>query len=526
MIEIKHKAKLHNRFDIVVKDIQTGEEEHYETENIILDRLYSEVLCINANRKIGAQLAFGNGAGTLEATRTALFSELGRKSTAIEDSNFDLEGGYTTKRVVINPNEYVGETFTEVGLAHTSSGIETHAMIEDSEGNPISIGPKTDTQEITIYSTFYAEVAGGYMEFPHTTNQGSQSQSPALQVLTGYLSTKALRNNASFTSSGRTIISQRGDKTVGDMSYVSRPESLLDTTHRFTVSDLALKKKQTPVFRLESANGNGKIKSIAFDLQPREEISSNSWFTGIRFVFPNAAFSGHTFTDRVIGTGDGATTGFNLDWDEQVEDSDTIKVDGTIKTRGTDYTIKPFSNGTTVRARNMQGTVYSSYYANTTTFSMLSGSASQHSIANTHFPIYMTYDFGSSRIWNLDAITVNNSNALRRLRHLIVEISTDETNWTEILELTGDPDAGMYSFTNGEINQPFRYLRINIVEKRHSSDLNCGFALHVNNDQIEFTSPPAENAPITGDWKVPYIPKDTGHMVDFQLTMQFGEGVT
>lgn len=42
-------------------------------------------------------------------------------------------------------------------------------------------------------------------------------------------------------------------------------------------------------------------------------------------------------------------------------------------------------------------------------------------------------------------------------------------------------------------------------------------------DQITFNEPPGEGDVITVDYSVPYIPKDENHVLDLQLSIQFGE---
>ena len=54
------------------------------------------------------------------------------------------------------PEEYVGETITEVGISYYSSSnyLHTHALIKDSEGNPLSIN-KTELDVVVIYATVF-----------------------------------------------------------------------------------------------------------------------------------------------------------------------------------------------------------------------------------------------------------------------------------------------------------------------------------------------------------------------------------
>lgn len=50
----------------------------------------------------------------------------------------------------------MGATITEVGISDTTNAINTHALITDAEGNPLSI-TKTDIDVVVIYATVFIE---------------------------------------------------------------------------------------------------------------------------------------------------------------------------------------------------------------------------------------------------------------------------------------------------------------------------------------------------------------------------------
>ena len=158
-MDIKLGCKIHNRFDIEVNDIRTGEivQKGY-AENIVLDSMYA-LLTEMSYSDWWWSIHYGRGTGTLEPTRTSLFSEIGyiRKTKVEKIYNAPPLASYSKCKIVITPSTAVGEIITEVGLGRDNT-IYTHALIKDAEGNPLSIGPKTDTQEITIYATVFAEL--------------------------------------------------------------------------------------------------------------------------------------------------------------------------------------------------------------------------------------------------------------------------------------------------------------------------------------------------------------------------------
>ncbi len=70
-------------------------------------------------------------------------------------------------------------------------------------------------------------------------------------------------------------------------------------------------------------------------------------------------------TDEIVGTGDGSNKVFVLDWSPVVAGSDTVRVDGTVKTRGTDYTIDNATGTITFVAAPAAGAVVTASYTYT-----------------------------------------------------------------------------------------------------------------------------------------------------------------
>ena len=154
-MNVKAGVNFHNRFDIEVRDLKTGElKQKGQAENIILDRMY-ERLC-NFNSYFD-YIHFGQGTGTLDPSRNALFNKLGYKSATTEETIKAFPVSKWTRKITLNPEEYAGYKITEVGISDSSSYINTHALVKDAEGNPLSID-KTDTDVIVIYATVFVEL--------------------------------------------------------------------------------------------------------------------------------------------------------------------------------------------------------------------------------------------------------------------------------------------------------------------------------------------------------------------------------
>ena len=164
MQNIKFKANLgirfHNRFDFVITDVESGEISRAfaalkpQAENIVLDRIYTRLLNFQSYFD---QIVFGSGTGTLAASRTTLFNRIGNKAAVMESLVRSYPNSSWTQKIRLETGEHNGTTLREVGISETTTNINTHALITDSEGNPLEI-EKTSSRIIDIYATVFFEV--------------------------------------------------------------------------------------------------------------------------------------------------------------------------------------------------------------------------------------------------------------------------------------------------------------------------------------------------------------------------------
>ena len=147
--------KIHNRFDIQVKDAETMEViQTAQAENIVLDRIYTRLLNFQSYFD---QIVFGSGTGILSPSRTTLFNRIGNKAAVAESLVRSYPTSVWTKKITLGTEEFNGQTIREVGISDTTTNINTHALITDSEGNPLSVD-KTSLKIIDIYATVFVEV--------------------------------------------------------------------------------------------------------------------------------------------------------------------------------------------------------------------------------------------------------------------------------------------------------------------------------------------------------------------------------
>lgn len=154
-MNIKQNAVIHNRFDIVVYDAETMEEiQRGQAENIVLDRAYTRLCNFQSYFD---NIVFGTGTGTPTPSRTTLFNRLGSKPATTEEVIRSYPTSKWTKNIRLGTLEYNGNTITEIGISDTTTSINTHAMITDAEGNPLSI-VKSDLVIVNIYATVFIDI--------------------------------------------------------------------------------------------------------------------------------------------------------------------------------------------------------------------------------------------------------------------------------------------------------------------------------------------------------------------------------
>lgn len=326
-MKIELPIKLHNKFEVEVKDVITGEivTKGY-AENIILDNFFN--LSTLGNDVF--RLHFGRGTGTIEASRTTLFNQIGYKTKNHVESVFNQVPvpSYSTHKIVINPDEFIGETFTEVGWGTGSTTIYTHALLKDSEGNPLTLGPKTNTQEITIYATNYF-----IPNFEDGITLLDITGSPTYNRSNAFLMYFTFRASSTFfsiySSSGtqyKTRLRINGETDVG---YISRNNTPVNGSFK------------TNLIKILTSQVNGKIKTLTL-----EPVGINTGYSGSSVIQLNletlaennsTIWSGHEFDKTPIGVGDGSQTVFNLTWDEVWEEKPkAVYVDGVLQ--GSGYT--------------------------------------------------------------------------------------------------------------------------------------------------------------------------------------------
>ena len=516
---------LHNRFDIEVRDSVTGElKQQARAFNVICDTLWDRLLHANDSNtwveyRYSTHILFGSGSGTPAASDTALFNQVGYRAMAAANTSThtDVLNGvaYVQHHITLQAGDNVGDTLTEVGIGYDTTHCVTHAMLEDMNGNPISI-EKTATDVITIYATIYFHWAPGgwangsiFIADNIGTNAGvSGINYNVLQWLAG-----------GFYYNTDDYYSMRfGAKAMGAIVSMANVNSADITSGYFTVNRSA--KKVTASCRYNVADVNMAIRFISISLGRVRgsnahvgqfcRMLSEGWYTP-------AAISG-----EAVGTGDGATTVFKTAF--------PVKTAGTVKVNGA-----ALASGVTMRTGlvNRQNAAYF--------LRPVAGKTSANTILYTLFPEGQYITTADS----YTVLTVQNKSVgpvvenpyyaegitelvVRRSgsnnTQITVEASDDLTNWTPIC--TGYEATGTASAVSVPAAlQNKRFFRLYAPNWGGS---NYGvYVRFVAGDGAEgniiFDAPPAAGAVITADYTPDCIAKDEDHVFDLTLEITFGE---
>ena len=296
MQNIKFKANLgirfHNRFDFVITDVESGEISRAfaalkpQAENIVLDRIYTRLLNFQSYFD---QIVFGSGTGTLAASRTTLFNRIGNKAAVTESSVRSYPNSAWTRKIRLETGEHNGTTLREVGISETTTNINTHALITDSEGNPLEI-EKTSSRIIDIYATVFVEV--------YSVDSGC------------FFYANGLRDYLTGGSAPSNVIS------IHDM--------------------LSFETERVPTLTATRTSNSGE-KSVTLTgkftvYQLNRDVKAIDWQGGgLRWLIPRAGvYTGTAKTNVQLGAGDGSNNTFVLPNKEVT--SLTVKVDGTTTT--------------------------------------------------------------------------------------------------------------------------------------------------------------------------------------------------
>lgn len=483
-MERKVKCTVHNRFDIEV--IRNGKviKKAY-AENILLDRIYTR-LCGYSTYFVN--ILFGTGTGELSPARTTMFALAGYKTATLVTKVKAYPLSQITKQITIGETEYVGQILTEVGISDHATNINTHAFLMDENGEQTVI-EKTNTDIVIIYATVFVTLQNKNS----LTFFGLDESSSFNNTLLNYLLTETV------TFSNVLYLNSLALKT--NINNASTPTSNITLTKNVNTPN----KKITYTGRVPIGNANFKIRQLNL-----KDILS--------FNIPDDVLPYINIENEILGAGDGVNKNFNTAFsdffDVEVKIDDILNNDYQYIKQDFDYFLTKITEASLTSAYT-----YSYDYKFLFTFNgSVSGSDYKHEI-----------DFlNGDKYYYLGVVSVGSY-----LRTNPASGFKDDIYYFK----AGRDKSHYYSIDNFKINYLGTVAPTDIIFSTYqgTTDTNYPFITQGSNDiyfrkeentGIEFINSPADGSVISASYKVPYIPKDTNHVLDVTMEIIFGEGVT
>ena len=488
-MELTKNVGIRNRFDIEVYDTVTEETTHYQATNIVLDAMWSRLVNFQT---YFVNIHYGTGTGSFASSSTSLFTHKGTKAATTHETVKALPTSRWVRRIVLNPEEEVGTTFTEVGVAYssTASNLVTHAAIADAEGNPITL-TKTATQVLTIYATIYIELGEEDAMYDGKVRwvQPIASANELVNYLTGSsYPTQAFRVSGEREwSNGVAPVSFAASSGFGPSGWTANAST---------------KKATTPVQRFGTTAGNGEVRCLGIG-------SSDSLGTMRAQVPVTGVYTSKAITGEALGTGDALNAGFNLSWADA--QSVIVKTDG-VTVNTLDYTLRPAYKNQNLFLRRPVATVAGTPESpQNLTDGVITTSASGLPTGSV-VGIDVGASYATTNVSRLRTYS-NNSGVTIYLR------GSANADFSESVAIGSGATVSGNWFNINFSPVSYRYYTLSSASYVQLREVE----LLAADDQITFTTPPALGAAITADYTVDYIPKDTKHVLDLQCAIQYGE---
>ena len=466
-MKIKSKVSVHNRFDIVKNGEWIG-----FAENIILDQTYSR-LCNFQSYFVN--IHFGTGAGTPMASRSSLFAHLGTKIASVEEVVTAFPTSKVTKKITLNPEEYIDSILTEVGIAYgaTNTYLMTHAMIKDSEGNPLSI-EKGSLDVVEIYaSVFVTLINNETLKFSQTAFYDENTKN----LLLAYL---------------------LNGTTYGTFIDIGKSHDELTT-----LSNNQIVASNTPTITVDISNKK-RTYSARFSISQGGETNGINEF-GLRDILRFRPITSERIEDYAIETADGIKTEFDLPFTHL--SNLVTKLNGVVLeySEYIDNQYKGF----------MQLTELLDYtYNNYLQMWLINLFAVENSNEQTAI-VKLRESINGKNIFG-EFMGTSSLNS-----QLSIYSSADGSEWS-LLKTFYSKNSNI---ANWELNITDDNLYYKFNSGGYTSQYIRNIRLLAEKPVVRFSTPPISGGVITISGDIPYYPKDENHLLDVTFEITFGEGV-
>ena len=533
-MNIDASIKFKNNYRLQHIDTITGETLHdLEFHNVVLDQIIDTVVQtpVYLANFVDFGIAIGDGSGIPSASDTQLFHEI-KKFTRLTGDCSSKDNNTLSFSVSVTIPAIASEVYdiSEVGVCFRNSMLVTHALILDSEGNPISV-KKKDTDKVILNCELYITFESEDIE-----NFNVDAFIPGSQWL-GTLGIQYLFGAATSLEAQRVSNASAGGRynTGSEIVYVNCP-----STYSLPAPSWVKDK-------------NARTFTVNFGPSRLPEFSMPTYIRGITFgrlgtiKLPNEAiFPRYKVSNITVGIGDGKTTKFKCPLNYFIAESETIRVGTEEKIRNIDYTIDNEANQDELieLSAGNEAIISGGFYreldymplfrkpfgkttANTRYYDQIGGNFGPNGF-NESNPLYL--DFKEPVKLNTLRVPLSSSGTLTLFGR-----DTEEEDWALIGQFTPNKENNHYNFDLCY----YRYIKLTIdgnaapVGNTGLGDgytsinntieeckKNCYFIGYVG-DGIEFTTPPPEGAVITMDayTDLPFV--SPNNVLDISATLTF-----
>lgn len=406
MIELKAPMSIKNEYVLELYDKDGKLKEKAYAYNLVTNQFWKDAFKTTTGWNPFKCMRLGTGTGTPSVSDTALFKSLVEVRTTVKSVQYAYPTSVATITATFPANASAIGVITEVGFSkgNYSPYLQTHALLQDSEGNPITIN-KTDTDTIIVTAKV------------HVTVSASEQLNlvPASSSIVAKMFTDASNLSISYVALCACPLKADTSMIVSNTSC----------TAAYSSRSFAF-----PTTRLDSGTGNNMYINAVYA-------------SGVGYIqLPNESiFPAYELQPMRVGTGDGITTSFNCPIPDFVENTEVVTIDGVELVRDVDYTVDPIGNNALNAsaisaysnfAKRISGAISSSTSYRTMQFGTKSMEYSGVMIGPQDKPLL--FDFGSEKLCNalfIDSLTNPNRYHDRAYACTIyLEYSNDGEAWS------------------------------------------------------------------------------------------------
>lgn len=529
MNKIDIGLSVHNKFE-VQRIRNGGVDKTAYAYNIVTNEFNRTLVGANNTTKCFAYLGIGTGEGTPSVEDSELFNHLATVAT----EEVSREAAYPTSTLVVQAT-FPADTskvgiLTEVGLRNAAEGMPgsgyiTHAMLQDSEGNPITI-EKTDTDIIVITATVY-------ITFTHNLDYVVPAENNV--IIEGLL-------NRSFRGLQDLIGYVGLDPEIATRLYCSINDDITDTTAIWYTYG-------NSVARMDWATSSSSTRTLVSKVT---RAPADCLANGLTAKYLTCAigykkitqedFPAYTLQPMLVGVGDGVTTDFTCPIPVFIENTEEIKVNDAVMQRGIDYTVDYDGNSCLCPSEGLQAGaltyVQSPHYwpGNGGCAPIMLGakdmqpnSANVKGIFLCYAEDYVLFDLLKAK--TCDTLVLHKLYRQQGECGLYFEYSNDNVDWTPVVTIpkqsyqTPTIPAGGPVFKFEPVSARYWRYRMFAVTSAGQTNLlqaygaKCFFG-HVG-EGIKFSTPPADGAEITIKATVQHPFKTSDYVIDCSCSITF-----